>query len=206
MAGEMMGVANGASRYRMLLLNVVLVIPVCIAGCGSQEGGDRESSRGPAVAEVASDAALVEVAMSSGDDERASKEDAAADFDLVLGRAIFEKNCLTCHGVRASGAPQLRDHEAWRKRIAQGFDVLMRHALLGHRNMPPKGGASNLSDEEVAAAVGYVVDQSGRIIRDLHGAPHLALCESGEDMDDCSPEQARKALILHMLWLLSGKR
>lgn len=206
MAGEMIAVPTGGNRHRRRLLNVILVIPVLIVGCGQQEDGGRESGQGPTVAEVGSDAGLAEVAMSSSDGERASKEDAAADVDLALGRAIFENNCLTCHGVPASGAPQLRDHEAWRKRIAQGFDVLMRHALLGHRDMPPKGGMSNLSDEQVAAAVGYVVDQSGRIIQDPHGLPRLASCESGQGMEGCSPERARKALILHMLWLLSGKR
>ena len=48
--------------------------------------------------------------------------------------------------------------------IRQGIDVLTRHAIEGYTGsagyMPPKGGQIQLSDEEVTAAVEYMVDNS----------------------------------------------
>ena len=51
-----------------------------------------------------------------------------------------------------------------RARIAQGMDVLKEHAIKGYQGsagyMPAKGGRTDLSDEEVANAVEYMVSES----------------------------------------------
>ena len=48
--------------------------------------------------------------------------------------------------------------------IAQGMDVLKDHAINGYTGsagyMPAKGGRVDLSDDEVAAAVDYMVAES----------------------------------------------
>jgi cytochrome c5 len=48
--------------------------------------------------------------------------------------------------------------------VAQGTDTLHKHALQGFQGqagfMPPRGGWVNLSDQEVIAAVDYMVAQS----------------------------------------------
>ena len=58
----------------------------------------------------------------------------------------------------------LGDADAWTARIAQGMDVLKDHAINGYTGelgyMPAKGGRVDLSDEEVAAAVEYMVEES----------------------------------------------
>ena len=58
----------------------------------------------------------------------------------------------------------LGDAEAWTARIAQGTDVLKDHAINGYQGsvgfMPAKGGRTDLSDEEVASAVDYMVSES----------------------------------------------
>ena len=54
--------------------------------------------------------------------------------------------------------------DAWSARIAQGVDTLNEHAIDGYQGevgyMPAKGGRADLSDEEVADAVAYMVAES----------------------------------------------
>lgn len=79
------------------------------------------------------------------------------------GKATYDKACFACHASGVSGAPKLGDKAAWAPRIAQGMDTLTKHALEGFQGktgvMPPKGGFTNLSDEEVVAAIEYMVSQ-----------------------------------------------
>jgi cytochrome c5 len=53
------------------------------------------------------------------------------------------------------------DKSLWEKRIAQGKEVLYKHAIGGYTGsagmMPAKGGNASLKDEEVKAAVDYMV-------------------------------------------------
>ena len=56
------------------------------------------------------------------------------------------------------------DVAAWAPRIGQGTDTLYMHALAGFQGekgfMPPKGGRVDLSDDEIRAAVDYLIEQS----------------------------------------------
>lgn len=78
----------------------------------------------------------------------------------VLGKAVFDKTCGLCHGAGTGGAPRPGDKANWGPRIAQGNDILYRHALEGF-NGPvgymPARGATSLPDDEVKAAVDYMV-------------------------------------------------
>ena len=49
------------------------------------------------------------------------------------------------------------DKAAWDPRIAQGMDTMMKIAINGKGAMPPRG-ASTASDDELRAAVQYMVD------------------------------------------------
>ena len=84
-----------------------------------------------------------------------------------LGKKVFEGLCISCHGMgpaMAAMIPQFGDKKAWAPRIAQGKDTLYQHALNGFSSgggmaMPPRGGG-DLSDDEVKAAVDYMVANS----------------------------------------------
>ena len=82
----------------------------------------------------------------------------------LSGPQVYNEACLVCHGAGIGGAPILGDAAQWTDRIAQGNDLLVQHAIEGFTGstgfMPPKGGRADLSDEEVGAAVQYMIDES----------------------------------------------
>jgi len=80
----------------------------------------------------------------------------AAAGGPVDGKGVFDKVCFACHATGAAGAPKFGDKSAWQPRIAQGMDTLYLHALKGIRAMPPHGGAPDLADAQVKAAVDYM--------------------------------------------------
>ena len=82
----------------------------------------------------------------------------------TVGKAIYGKTCSLCHAANVAGAPKPGDKADWGPRIAQGMDILYKHALEGFTGakgqMPARGGSTTLTDEEVKATVNFMVDQS----------------------------------------------
>jgi len=83
---------------------------------------------------------------------------------VPAGEEIYRQACGLCHDNGVTGAPRPRDASDWRGRVGQGMPVLVRHAIEGFQGesgvMLPKGGFSYLSDQEVAAAVHYMVGEN----------------------------------------------
>ena len=67
------------------------------------------------------------------------------------GDQIFNKICIQCHAADSSvpNAPKIENNGDWAPRIGQGFDTLFQHALNGFNAMPAKGGAADLTDQEL---------------------------------------------------------
>jgi cytochrome c5 len=83
-------------------------------------------------------------------------------YDGTLdGSVIYANLCGACHTAGAGGAPKL-ERAAWAARIAQGADVMNKHAIEGYQGaagiMPAKGGNPALTDEQVIATVQWMVD------------------------------------------------
>lgn len=81
------------------------------------------------------------------------------DTQLIHGKRVVENSCAACHTGKVPGAPVIGNAEDWRARLVQGEEVLVQHAIQGYKAMPPKGGNFNLSDEDIAAAVAYLISQ-----------------------------------------------
>ncbi|WP_237363476.1 c-type cytochrome [Vibrio marisflavi] len=74
------------------------------------------------------------------------------------GAAVYGTFCIACHASGVSGAPKTGDSADWAPRIAQGEDVLKKHAIEGLNAMPPKGTCMDCSDEEIVAAINHMIE------------------------------------------------
>lgn len=82
------------------------------------------------------------------------------------GESIWKAHCSACHASGVAGAPKIGDTKEWKPILAKTDKAtLYKHAINGFKGqrgyMPPKGGASGLTDAEVKAAVDYMVGKSG---------------------------------------------
>jgi len=89
----------------------------------------------------------------------------ATSAQAADGKKVYDMACAACHAVGVAGSPKLGDKAAWAPRIKQGSAVLHEHAIKGFSGkpgsiMPPKGGRTDLSDDDVKAAVDHMVSQS----------------------------------------------
>ncbi len=84
---------------------------------------------------------------------------ASASAGPRSGEEVYNAACMACHATGAAGAPMLGDVAAWAPRIAKGMDALYLSGINGvaGTGMIAKGGCMNCSDEEVIAAVDYMV-------------------------------------------------
>lgn len=82
---------------------------------------------------------------------------------MMSGPQVYNDACLVCHGAGVGGAPVLGDAGAWVARLDQGNDTLYLHAIEGYTGeagyMPAKGARMDLSDDEVRAAVDYMIGE-----------------------------------------------
>ncbi|MDX2426684.1 MAG: c-type cytochrome [Cycloclasticus sp.] len=80
----------------------------------------------------------------------------------ILGKTTYSTSCVVCHGSGVAGAPKTGDIAIWGKRMEQGQEKLVQHAINGFSGntgiMPPKGGNLSLTDEQVTNAVHYMLE------------------------------------------------
>ena len=142
-----------------------LALALVLAGCGQKTPPAAETAPAAPAPEVAAAPAAPAPAAPAAAPAAAAAAPAAAagaavTGDLVKGEQVYAANCLSCHGAGVLGAPKFGDKTLWGPRIAQGIDTLHTNALNGIRMMPPKGGNATLKDEDVKAAVDYMVSKA----------------------------------------------
>ena len=97
----------------------------------------------------------------AGDDSCAGGAAAVASGPRS-GEAVYNGACMACHSTGAAGAPKVGDAAAWGERLAKGIDALYNSGVNGvaGTGMIAKGGCADCSDEEIHAAVDYMVENS----------------------------------------------
>ncbi len=102
------------------------------------------------------------------------------------GEQVVQQYCAACHMTGAAGAPKIGDKGAWAKRIGAGLDQLLKNAIAGKGAMPPRGGAADLSDNELAGAIVHMANLSGGKLKEpaapKGAAPAQAAERSGEQV------------------------
>jgi cytochrome c5 len=141
--------------FKKILMPILLL--ALLGACGKTEE-TKPAAAAPAPAPVTAAAPAAPAPVVAPAAEPAAAVAAAGGID---GAGIYRKTCGLCHGTGAGGAPMLGDKSLWEKRIAQGKDILYKHAISGYTGsagmMPPKGGNASLKDEEIKAVVDYMV-------------------------------------------------
>jgi len=73
------------------------------------------------------------------------------------GEKIYNSYCFACHATGAVGAPIKGDAQAWQPRLAQGNNILLKHAIEGLNAMPARGTCADCSDDEITTAVEFLI-------------------------------------------------
>ena len=86
----------------------------------------------------------------------------SGDAALQQGRNLWLENCEGCHGYGIADAPIPMQPDDWRHRVTKDRDLLYSHAIDGfigedYSMMPARGGNEELDDEQVKAAVDYML-------------------------------------------------
>jgi cytochrome c5 len=81
----------------------------------------------------------------------------AVAADMAKGEKVYKATCLACHATGVLGAPKFGDKAAWTPRVAKGANVLYTDAMNGFKMMPPRGGNASLKDDEIRAAVDFMM-------------------------------------------------
>ncbi|MDP4650652.1 MAG: PQQ-dependent sugar dehydrogenase [Haliea sp.] len=85
----------------------------------------------------------------NGNDAEASKE--------REGVTLYTQLCSTCHSSGQPDVPQIDRPQDWETALAQDIGVLYKNTLLGIGDMPAKGLCENCTDDEIRAAVDFMV-------------------------------------------------
>ena len=94
--------------------------------------------------------------------------DACGGGEAVAGSAgrsgedVYNNACMACHSAGIAGAPAVGDQLAWAGRISKGMDALYDSGINGvaGTGMIAMGGCVDCSDDDIRAAVDFMVDSS----------------------------------------------
>ena len=146
-------------RQLMALLAIGFAVPALIAALIAllvvTEG--RKLDQGPssldanAVAARIKPVAEVAFAESGGGAAKAAQ----------TGEKVVQQYCAACHATGAAGAPKIGDKGAWAKYLGGGLNHMLKTSITGKGAMPARGGAPDLSDDELARAIVHMANQSG---------------------------------------------
>jgi len=80
---------------------------------------------------------------------------------LERGREVYLKACTVCHQNGEMTAPRIGKGANWTMRIKDGgLNALYKNAINGYNSMPPKGACVTCSDNDIMAAVDYLLNES----------------------------------------------
>jgi cytochrome c5 len=97
---------------------------------------------------------------SSSEPAPAPAGEAMAAVEPKSGDQVYNGSCAACHATGAAGAPKVGAAADWADRKTKGIDGLLATAISGLNAMPPRGLCMACSDDELRAAIEYMVDNS----------------------------------------------
>ncbi len=153
-------------RNFSLVLGLIVVMMVTFFVIARLVATDDEAEarmRAAKVAKLTEPVGQVVIAGATVADDRVAASDGAATSDM--GKTVYDGVCANCHSIPALAAmiPQTGDAAAWEARMEKGMATLYANAINGFVGemgmMPARGSNPELTDDEVKAAVDYIVGQ-----------------------------------------------
>ena len=86
-----------------------------------------------------------------------AEEAPVEDMQVNRGQQIVESVCAVCHATGMMDSPRNHNEADWAPRLEQGIETVYANAINGLNMMPARGGRPDLSDDEVKAAVDYMI-------------------------------------------------
>ena len=152
---------NSIGLVIVVLAGIAILISIIAIGLTDGESSDRAAWQEKKVLDRIRPLGVVATTAEEARKASPQLEDApVVASGPMSAEQVYNTACLACHATGVAGAPKTGDIAAWAPRIAQGEDVLFEHATKGFKGMPPRGGSSQLSDDEVKAAVDFMVAKS----------------------------------------------
>ena len=125
----------------------------------AEEGAKKEADATPAAAPAAAAPAAAAPAATAAAPAAAAPAPATQQAAVnPAGEKLYKSVCFACHATGVANAPKFGDKAAWDPYIKTGMDAMVKVAMQGKPPMPPKGGAANASEDDIRAAVQYMVD------------------------------------------------
>jgi cytochrome c5 len=109
------------------------------------------------------------------------------------GEAIVKATCSACHAAGVAGAPKIGDAQAWAPRLKDGLKGMLAIALKGKGAMPPRGGDTSLTDDEVARAIVFMANQSGGKLKEPAAPKEPAKPAPAQQQAQAAPAAAKPA-------------
>lgn len=150
------------STPKQLIVTVILAfaVPLVIILLAVQyiTGGIKSDPSNPEMSEAAITARLTDKANATPTNQEAPQptEPVAA---VGPGEGLYNSVCQACHVAGVAGAPKTGDAAAWEPRISNGRDYLYNSVINGKNMMPARGGATNASDDDIKAAVDFMLSK-----------------------------------------------
>ena len=80
---------------------------------------------------------------------------------VSTGERVYQRYCFSCHAAGVAGAPKVGVAEQWQARAAKGEALLLASTIAGiPPGMPPRGLCNSCSDEELQAAIAFMLAAS----------------------------------------------
>jgi cytochrome c5 len=138
------------ASFLVPILGIILLVQLVI----SKPSADPNATSPEAVAARLQPVGRVEVAAPAAAPGARSGED------------IVKAVCSACHQAGVAGAPKIGDKAAWAPHLKEGLNGMLAVATKGKGAMPPKGGAADLTDVELARAIVFMANQSGGSLKE----------------------------------------
>ncbi len=75
----------------------------------------------------------------------------------VDGEEVYNGLCMTCHAAGVADAPITGSDQMAQRLSEKGLDTLVTNAINGLNVMPPRGGNPALTDEQIRAAIEFML-------------------------------------------------